>query len=87
MALAFFLQQRILSGKMQIWPPKNNAQILISVEGIYYLGKYEQGKKVFFANDGKATRVFYLKDHNIYWANIVEPAVQRVLQMLIKLNQ
>ena len=53
--------------------PEEGQQVLISVNGIYYICAYDAGERAFKIRDESRETVFTVDDYLIYWTEFVDP--------------
>jgi hypothetical protein len=47
--------------------PGNEEEVLIAVEGVYYIALFDKIRKTFFVNEEQKQKSFKVGDHQIYW--------------------
>jgi hypothetical protein len=53
--------------------PVNGTEVLVSVDNEKFVAVYESSVKGFRVK-GKEPKIFYIKDHTIYWMKINKPS-------------
>jgi hypothetical protein len=53
-------------------PPEHNQEVLISVDGVYYIAIYDDKEKVFRVQYKKLL-IFPANNHLIYWTEFYDP--------------
>jgi hypothetical protein len=53
--------------------PEDGQQVLISVNGVYYICKYQEEKRQFKIEDELRETAFKVDDYMIYWTEFVDP--------------
>lgn len=53
--------------------PEHNQQVLVSVDGVYYMATFDAGNKCFILITEPPRTLVYSDKHSIYWTAVTDP--------------